>query len=142
MPGELPPLIVAAMLRAVVSARPVMAANFVHADWRMAPAEFMAFWGASRLVAVATVGDSGWPHAAPVEASIAADGHFVVPAFRGSVRARDLAANPRLVLTTWEDAWHAAIVYGRVEGEDITRMRPARIYAMRAPPGHHAWRGA
>ena len=119
-----------------------MAANFVHPQWAMSAEEFVAFWGGTRLASLATVGESGWPHAAPVEVTLERD-RFMVPAFADSVRRRDLAVNPRLVLTAWDDAWHAAIVYGRVEAADAGPIivRPSRIYAIRAPRGHHAWRG-
>ena len=121
-----------------------MATNFVHPRWAMSAEEFVDFWGRTRLASVATVGESGWPHAAPLEVALDGD-RFLVPAFAGSVRRRDLAVNGRVVLTAWDDAWHAAIVYGRAEGavaerSDPVVVRPTRIYAMRAPRGHHAWR--
>jgi len=121
-----------------------MAENFTHPSWVMTPDDFVAFWNGTRLASVATTGESGWPHAAPVEVTLAG-GRFLVPAFANSVRMADLRRNPRLVLTTWDDAWHAAIVYGRVdapaESSGSVAVRPTRIYAIRAPRGHHAWRG-
>jgi hypothetical protein len=122
-----------------------MAANFTHPAWQMSPEEFVRFWGGTRLASVGTVGDSGWPHAAPVEVTLDG-GEFVVPTFADSVRMADLRLRPRLVLTTWDDAYHAAIVYGRAPipessaGNVAVRLAPTRIYAIRAPEGHAAWR--
>jgi hypothetical protein len=139
--------IAAAMARAVADAGPAMAANFTHPAWAMSPEEFRTFWGETRLAAVGTVGRSGWPHAAPVEVSLAGD-RFRVPTFADAVRLGDLDRDSRLVLTAWDDAYHAAIVYGRAtlpaerRGMVSVELEPARIYAIRAPRGHHAWRGA
>ncbi|MEX0783058.1 MAG: pyridoxamine 5'-phosphate oxidase family protein [Dehalococcoidia bacterium] len=140
-----PDAIARAIERAIEKAGPTMAANFTHPAWVMSAEEFVAFWGGTRLASVATVGKSGWPHAAPVEVTLAGD-RFLVPAFPNSVRMADLRRSPRLVVTTWDDAWHAAIVYGLAElvgasGGSIT-VRPTRIYAIRAPQGHHASRRA
>jgi len=125
-----------AIRRALNIARPAMATNFVHPDWRMYADEFRAFWGDTRLAAMSTVGES-WPHAAPVEVTLARD-RFIAPAFEDSVRAADARTNPRVALVSWDDAWHAAIVYGMAEdvfGGQVV-VRPMRIYAMRAPKGH------
>ncbi len=75
-----------------------MAANFTHPAWTMSRDEFVAFWGDTRMASVATVGESAWPHAAPVEVTLTSE-RFMVPAFENSVRMADLAKNPRLVLT-------------------------------------------
>ena len=77
----------------------------------MSVGEFVTFWGRTRLASVGTVGESGWPHAAPVVVTLDGD-RFHVPAFPDSVRMADLRRSPRLVITTWNDPWHAAIVYG------------------------------
>jgi hypothetical protein len=135
-----------AMARANERAGPAMAANFTHPAWQMSLEEFVTFWGGTRLVSVATVGESGWPHAAPVEVSLVR-GEFVVPTFADSVRMADLRRNARLVLAAWDDAYRAAIVYGRASvpeggaGNVSVRVAPTRIYAIRAPEGHAGWRG-
>lgn len=126
-----------AIRRALSMARPAMATNFVHPDWTMYADEFRAFWGGTRLAGMSTVGKSQWPHVAPVEVTLDGD-RFVAPAFEDSVRAADIQINARLAIVTWDDAWHAAIVYGLAEdvlGSRVT-VRPTRIYAMRAPKGH------
>lgn len=133
-----------AMERAGAKAGPAMAANFTHPAWTMSVGEFVTFWGRTRLASVGTVGESGWPHAAPVVVTLEGD-RFHVPAFPDSVRMADLRRSPRLVITTWNDPWHAAIVYGLANVGDepagMVPVRPTRIYAIRAPRGHHAWRG-
>ena len=140
--------IAAALQRANVNARPAMAAHFTHPAWVMPAAEFRAFWGGTRLASVGTTGASGSPHAAPVDVSLRGD-IFIVPTFASAVRLADLHANPRLVLTAWDDAYHASIVYGHATFPESAsdemvnvQVRPTRIYAIRAPEGHPAWRGS
>lgn len=72
-----------------------MATNFVHPDWTMYADEFREFWGSSRMASMSTVGESRWPHAAPVEVTLDGD-RFNAPAFDASVRAADAHANPRI----------------------------------------------
>ena len=96
------------------------------------------------MSAVATVGANPSPHAAPLEVALEGD-VFVVPSFAGSLRLKDLRSNPRLVLNTWDDAYTAAIVYGTASfepGAGMVRVEvtPTRIYAIRAPEGHRAFR--
>jgi hypothetical protein len=126
-----------AIARARAQALPAMASNFTHPAWAMSAAEFRAFWGHLRLAGATTVGASGWPHTAPVEVVLSGD-RFIVPAFANSVRRRDATSNPRISLIAWDDAWHAAIIYGRViETTPSTLVvEPTRIYAIRAPRGH------
>ena len=127
-----------AIRRAAEKARPIMAENFIHPDWAMSADEFRLFWGTTRLAGVTTVGTSGWPHVAPIEVTLSGD-TFIAPTFPGSVRANDLEHNPRVAIVSWDDAWHAAIIYGRVRagsegGRDA--IEPSRIYAIRAPAWH------
>jgi hypothetical protein len=133
--------IVDAIARAVDRAGGTIADNFIHPAWTMDADEFIAWWGGTRLASIATVGRSGWPHASPLEVTLTGD-RFIIPSFPHAVRIRDLSVNPRLVLTAWDDPWHAAIVYGRIDdvGASPLSARPTRIYAMRAPKGHHAYR--
>ncbi len=137
--------IAAAMRHATETQRPTMSANFTHPAWAMSPEAFRAFWHRPRMTAIATVGTNDWPHAAPLEVSLEGDA-FIVPSFATSVRVADLRANNRVVLNTWDDAYHAAIVYGTASfhetGEGMVRVAvtPTRIYAIRAPQGHHAHR--
>jgi Pyridoxamine 5'-phosphate oxidase len=101
-------------------------------------------------VAMATVGDKGQPHLAPVHAQIAGTSLKLV-IYDNTIRRADLARNPRVGFTTWNDAGAAVIVYGRAR-EVAGSIREARagqsgkprrvievevaitrIYAMRAP---------
>lgn len=122
-----------------------MAANFIHPDWVMSAEEFRAFWGPTRLAAVGTSSPDGHPHSAPVEVDLTGD-RFVIPTFANTLRLVDLRANSRVVLTAWDGPYHAAIVYGLVELHEASAglvpvsVRPTRIYAIRAPAGHHAHR--
>ncbi|MFN0093585.1 MAG: pyridoxamine 5'-phosphate oxidase family protein [Dehalococcoidia bacterium] len=141
-PGD---LVDAAIRRAGEVAGPAMAANFTHPDWRMTATEFRTFWGVTRLVAVGTSSPEGRPHAAPVEVTLRGD-RFLIPTFADAVRLKDLERNPWLSLTTWDDAYHAAIVYGRAivpvgrSGMMSVTLEPTRIYAIRPPSWHHASR--
>jgi hypothetical protein len=125
-----------------------MAENFTHPAWVMSAHEFRAFWGGTRMAAVGTVGATATPHAAPVEVTLEGD-VLIIPTFASAVRLADLRANPKIVLTVWDDAYHAAIVYGTASfptdastGMVRVVVRPTRIYAIRAPTGHLAHRPA
>jgi hypothetical protein len=134
-----------AMGRALEKQRPSMAANFTHPAWTMSAAEFRSFWSRPRITSVSTVAASGWPHSSPLEVSLTGD-EFEIPSFSSSIRVDDLRRNARIVLTTWDDAYHAAIVYGMARLDEPAgsmvrvRVSPTRIYAIRAPAGHIAHR--
>ena len=78
---------------------------------RMSAAEFVAFWNAVRMKAMATTGRSGAPHIAPVHAEFHA-GRLRTTIYENALRRRDLRTNPRVALTTWGPNGAAAIVYG------------------------------
>jgi hypothetical protein len=126
------------------SAGPAMRRNFAHPDWCMSAEEFVVFWGTGRMANVATVARSGAVHAAPLEITLAR-GKLVIPTYSDSVRLKDHRANKRCVITAWDDAYTAAIVYGDAEVPDdagsglvTVEVTPTRIYAIRPPPGHHS----
>ena len=116
----------------------------------MNAAEFVEFWQSVRLVAMATVGENGSPHLAPVHARL--DGiRLRLVIYDNTLRRRDIAANPRVAFSTWRADGAAAIVYG-VAREIAGSLRPAstsrsgkprqvielevkltRVYAMRPP---------
>jgi Pyridoxamine 5'-phosphate oxidase len=117
---------------------------------QMTATEFVEFWSSVRLVAMGTVGDKGQPHLAPVHAQIAGTSLKLV-IYDNTVRRADLARNPRVGFTTWNDQGAAVIIYGRAR-EVPNSIRDARagqsgkprrvigievaisrIYAMRAP---------
>jgi Pyridoxamine 5'-phosphate oxidase len=136
--------------RSVRTATPSVGDSVAYPERQMSAAEFVEFWQSVRLVAMATVGEGGRPHLAPVHASL--DGvRLRLVIYDNTVRRADIARNPRVSFTTWRADGAAAIVYGRareIEGS----MRPARpgrsgkprqvveievkltrVYAMRAP---------
>lgn len=136
--------------RSVRTATPSVADSVAYPERQMSAAEFVEFWQSVRLVAMATVGEGGLPHIAPVHATlIGCTLRLVI--YDNTVRRADLARNPRVAFSTWRADGAAAIVYGRareVEGS----LRPARpgrsgkprqvveievkltrVYAMRAP---------
>ncbi|HEX3408852.1 MAG TPA: pyridoxamine 5'-phosphate oxidase family protein [Candidatus Binataceae bacterium] len=147
--GALPAL-QALIDRSVRTASPSVGDSVAYPERQMTAAEFVEFWRSVRLVAMATVGEGGRPHIAPVHASLSGTMLRLV-IYDNTVRRADLARNPRVAFTTWRADGAAAIVYGRareVEGS----MRPARpgqsgkprqvveigvqltrVYAMRAP---------
>ena len=136
--------------RSTRSASPSVADSVAFPARQMSAAEFVEFWSSVRLVAMATVGDKGQPHLAPVHAQIAGRTLKLV-IYDNTVRRADLARNPRVGFTTCNDEGAAVIVYGRARevSGSIRDARPGqsgnprrvieievaitRIYAMRAP---------
>jgi len=136
--------------RSTKTATPSVADSVAYPARQMNAAEFVEFWSSVRLVAMATVGGKGQPHLAPVHAQIAGTTLKLV-VYDNTMRRADLAHNPRVGFTTWNDAGAAVIVYGRAHevADSIREARPGqsgkprrvigievaitRIYAMRAP---------
>ena len=123
--------------------------TFEHPERRMTAAEFVTFWNATRMKAMATVGKNGQPHIAPVHAEFV-NGRLRSTIYETAVRRRDLRDNPNVALTTWGPQGATAIIYGRVrEVPDSLRetrsgatgkprrtvaldIEVTRIYAMKA----------
>jgi len=136
--------------RSTMTATPSVADSVAYPARQMTAAEFVEFWTSVRLVAMATVGAKGQPHLAPVHAQVAGTKLKLV-VYDNTIRRADLARNPRVGFTTWDDQGAAVIVYGRAHEvpDSIRDARPgqsgkprrvigievaiARIYAMRAP---------
>lgn len=94
---------------------------------RMNAAELFEFWRSIRLVAMATVGPEGQPHMAPVHAELHGPTLHVL-VYDDAVRRRDLASNPRVAFTAWNQDGAVAMLYGRareVEGS-LRAARPAQ----------------
>jgi len=110
--------------RSVRTATPAVGDSVAYPERQMSASEFVEFWNSVRLVAMATVGEGGRPHLAPVHATLnGATLRLVI--YDNTVRRGDLARNPRVAFTTWRADGAAAIVYGRareIEGS----LRPAR----------------
>jgi predicted pyridoxine 5'-phosphate oxidase superfamily flavin-nucleotide-binding protein len=136
--------------RSTASAGPAAADSLAYPGRQMSAAEFVDFWQSVRLVAMATVGENGSPHVAPVHARL--DGpRLRLVIYDNTLRRRDIAANPKVAFTTWRADGAAVIVYGRareVPGSLRTaratqtgkprqvvelEVKLTRIYAMRAP---------
>jgi len=93
----------------------------------MTAAELVDFWSRIRLVAMATVGNAGQPHIAPVHATLRG-GELSVLVYEDAMRRRDLASNPRVAFTAWDGDGAVAILYGRareLEGS-LQSARPAQ----------------
>jgi len=143
------------------TAGPAIKRNFVSCSWLMSAAEFVAFWGESRMATISTALPKGTVHAVPLDIHLV-DGRFYIPTFPDSRRLQDHRLNPRCVITSWEDAYRAVIVYGIAREVDpdptgrtsetaeeqhylpssmvTIEVRPTRIYGIRPPLGHHAHR--
>jgi pyridoxamine 5'-phosphate oxidase-like protein len=66
----------------------------------MSAAEFVEFWQSVRLVAMATVGEGGRPHIAPVHATL--NGCILrLVIYYNTIRRADLTRNPRVAFSTW-----------------------------------------
>ena len=110
--------------RSVTSATPAIADSVAYPERQMSASQFVEFWQSVRLVAMATVGEGGRPHIAPVHAALSGTTLRLV-IYDNTVRRVDLARNPRVAFSTWRADGAAAIVYGRareIEGS----LRPAR----------------
>lgn len=110
----------------VRAASPALADSVGSADRQMSAAELVAFWNGTGLVAMATVGDRGAPHIAPVHAELhGATLRLVV--YEDAVRRRDLARNARVACTTWREG-AAVILYGRAREvpDSLRDARPGR----------------
>lgn len=121
-----------------------MRENFVHPDWIMSAEEFEAFWSRGPMAAFCTASASGAPHVVPIDPVYEA-GVFTMPTFRDAARLRDLRADPRVAIASWDGPYRAVVVYGRAEIDDagegrmvVVRVVPERIYAIRPPAGHPA----
>jgi hypothetical protein len=136
--------------RSVRTATPSVADSVAYPERQLSAAEFVEFWQGVRLVAMATVGEGGRPHIAPVHAAL--NGCMLrLVIYDDTVRRVDLARNPRVAFSTWRADGAAAIVYGRareIEGSLRSarsgrsgkprqvveiEVKLTRIYAMRAP---------
>lgn len=118
--------------RSRTSAGPAVLDTFAHQDRRMSAAEFVAFWNASSLKAMSTVGRSGTPHIAPVHAEFRA-GRLRTTIYEKAVRRRDLRHNPRVAFTTWGPNGAVAILYGiaREVPDSLRDTRPGATGATR-----------
>lgn len=136
--------------RSTASAGPAAADSLAWPGRQMSAAEFVEFWQSVRLVAMATTGENGSPHIAPVHARLdGTDLRLVI--YDNTLRRRDIAANPHVAFTTWRADGATAIVYGLAR-EVPGSLRPAsasrsgklrhvvelevkltRVYAMRPP---------
>ncbi|MEX2245832.1 MAG: pyridoxamine 5'-phosphate oxidase family protein [Dehalococcoidia bacterium] len=130
--------------RSAETAGPALARNFIGGGWKMSASEFVAFWGELRMAAISTTSRNHRVHSAPLDVRLV-DGVFHAPAFPDAQRLRDHRANPRCSIVSWEDAYHAVIVYGDARIQEAApgamvsvTITPTRIYAIRAPAGHHA----
>ena len=128
-PATWPPEALAALQatidRSRASAGPAVRDTFDRAERRMTATEFVAFWNASRMKAMATAGADGAPHIAPVHAEFVA-GRLRTTIYENAVRRRDLRTNPQVALTTWGPHGAAAIVYGVAHevAESVRETRP------------------
>ena len=112
------------MDRSVASAGPAAADSLAYPARQMSAAEFVEFWQSVRLVAMATAGENGSPHIAPVHARL--DGaRLRLVIYDNTLRRRDIAANPHVAFTAWRADGAAAIAYGLAH-EVADSLRPAR----------------
>lgn len=109
------------------AAGPALADSVAWAPRQMSATDLFEFWRGIRLVAMTTVGPKGQPHTAPVHATLAGDA-IRLAVYEDATRRRDLARNPRVALTAWNDDGAVAILYGRaaeVEGS-LRDARPSQ----------------
>lgn len=124
-PAETLAALQATMEQSSASAGAAVRDTFDRAERRMTAAEFVVFWNATRMKAMATVGPGGVPHMAPVHAEFVS-GRLRTTIYEDAVRRRDLRANPQVAFTTWGSHGAAAIVYGtaREIPDSLRETRP------------------
>ncbi len=117
-----------------------------HPDCQMDAEAFRTFVAEVGIWAMATAGESGSPHIAPVHLRLTDDDEFQMTMHTESVRMRDIERDPRVAFTGWADGRRMAIIYGRasrIPGTDrlsgaggrdkpvvTLKIEPTRIYAM------------
>ncbi len=99
--------------------------TFEHPDRQMSALEFVQFWNAVSLKAIATVGSQARPHIAPVHAEFV-EGRLRTTMYENAVRRADVRDNPHVALTTWAAHGAVAIVYGRAREvpDSLRETRP------------------
>jgi hypothetical protein len=128
-PANWPPEALAALQRLLDRSRArasqAVRDTFARPERQMAAAEFVQFWNALGMKAMATVSADGRPHVAPVHAEFV-NGRLRSTIYENAVRRRDLRTNPEVAFTTWGAHGAAAIVYGRAREipESLRETRP------------------
>jgi hypothetical protein len=117
--------------RSRASAGAAVRDTFDRSERRLSAAEFAAFWNATRMKAMATVGNRSAPHIAPVHAEFVA-GRLRTTIYENALRRRDLQHNPQVALTTWGAHGATAIVYGNAR-EVPDSLRDTRAGASGRP---------
>jgi hypothetical protein len=141
-PAETAARIQAILDRSAATASPEVGRVFARPEWRLDAEAFLEMWGSQRWCTIASVGSAGQPHIAVIHADFQPDGRLTMRMFTAAVRAKDIAANPRVALSKNLDG-AVAMVYGRaraVPGTEAVRreaetveveVEVTRIYAMR-----------
>jgi len=106
--------------------------TFEQPERQMTAAEFVRFWNSTGLKAMATVGENGVPHIAPVHAVFVA-GRLRSTIYENAVRRRDLQRNREVAFTTWGPHGAAAIVYGHAREipDSLRETRPGATGRLR-----------
>ena len=110
--------------------------------------EFRDLFRSIRLFAMATTGESGGPHIAPVHLQLTEDDAFEMTIQEESLRWQDIQRDPRVAFTGWADGGKTVILYGRAVEIPGTRrvstaggrskpvlslrIEPTRVHAMGA----------
>lgn len=127
-------------------AQPALKSLFGQPGRAMTADEFRETFRSIRLFAMATTGESGGPHIAPVHVQLTDDDEFQMTIQEESVRRRDILRNPRVAFTGWAEGGKTIILYGNAREIPNTRrdstagsrtkpvltlrIEPTRIHAM------------
>lgn len=121
-------------------AQPALKSLFGQPERAMTAGEFREYFHSIRLFAMATTGDTGGPHIAPVHVQLTDGDEFEMTIQEESLRWKDIQRDPRVAFTGWADGGKTVILYGVASELPNTRRestaggRPKPVLTLRIEP--------
>lgn len=137
--------------RSAATATPVVGRVFARDEWRLDARTFLDTWNGVFTASCASATADGRPHLAALGAQFDAAGRLTMRMYEGSVRQKDFAGNPRVVLQKLGPEGTVMTVYGTprvvpdsympnqttpgTPGSHEVEVAITRVYAMRPRRG-------